>query len=63
MASLPVLPRIVLPRASRRPVQDRPAKLDPMRPADADLKLQAARRMQAQDRARAATSVAPPNFR
>jgi hypothetical protein len=56
MASLPV-PRFTFPARSRRTETDAPPARNP---SDDDPKLAIARRMQDRDRARAATSVAPP---
>jgi hypothetical protein len=56
MASLPALPSLA---ALRRKHDDTPSDADLA--AEADAKLRLARRLQAEDEARRATSVAPPS--
>jgi hypothetical protein len=63
MASLPALPRLRLPSASNRARQDEPPTIAPLSISVEDARLAQTRRLQAQDRARQATSVAPPAFR
>jgi hypothetical protein len=60
MASLPVLPRFALPTGLPRAAQDQPPIVAPVSLVVDDQALRNARRLQAQDHARRATSVPPP---